>query len=41
MNTGERCQFMKVPRRVAIEFARNPAFELLKGSRFERVRRAA
>lgn len=41
MNTGERFQFMNVPRRVAIEFVRNPADELLKGYRFERVRRAA
>jgi hypothetical protein len=31
MNTGERFQFMRVPRRVAIEFVRNPAYELLKG----------
>jgi hypothetical protein len=38
MNTGERYQFMKVPRRVAIAFVRNPGEELLKGYRFERVR---
>ena len=38
MNTGERYQFMRVPRRLAIQFVRNPANELLKGYRFERVR---
>jgi len=38
MNTGERFQFMKVPRGLAIELVRAPAEELLKGYRFERVR---
>ena len=38
MNTGERYQFMNVPRRVAIAFVRNPSEELLRGYRFERVR---
>jgi len=38
MNTGERYQFMNVPRRLAISFVRNPQEELLKGCRFERVR---
>ena len=39
MNTGERFQFMKVPRRLAVEFVKAPGYELLKGYRFERVRK--
>jgi hypothetical protein len=38
MNTGERFQFMKVPRRLAIAFVRTPTYEQLKRYRFERVR---
>ena len=38
MNTGERFQHFNVPRRLAVEFARNPGEALLKGYRFERVR---
>ena len=39
MNTGERYQFFKVPRSVAVRFVRNPADKSpLAGFRFERVR---
>jgi hypothetical protein len=41
MNTGERYQHFGVSRSLAIRFARNPDGVLLKGYRFERVRRAA
>ena len=39
MNTGERYQYFKVPRRLAIEFVRSLQHRpLLNGYRFERVR---
>ena len=38
MNTGERYQFFRVPRWLAVLFVRNPQRDLLKGYRFERVR---
>jgi hypothetical protein len=38
MNTGERFQFVNVPRRMAIAFVRKPESESLKAYRFERVR---
>jgi hypothetical protein len=38
-NTGERYQYFKVPRSVAVRFVRNPDGKtLLKGYLFERVR---
>jgi hypothetical protein len=37
MNTGERYQFFRVPRSLAVLFVRNASDELLKGYRFERV----
>jgi hypothetical protein len=39
MNTGERYQYFKVPRRLAVQFVRTLQHRpLLNGYRFERVR---
>ena len=38
LNTGERYQFFRVPRWLAVLFVRNPQKGLLRGYRFERVR---
>jgi hypothetical protein len=38
MNTGEGYQFHNVPRRIAVEIARNPGLHELRGYAFNRVR---